>query len=155
MHASGNDDTVSCLPRSTYCPISCSPPVASLGYLLPNSTRSSPISFSLPRPKTNRHHHSKVRELNYHVNLDSLNMKRAKSLEQMLQDSSESSASTGATTTTSSGGGAGPNVWVRGGGAMAGGGRNPASRTNSVNRQRHHQVSKTDKPCYERVSDLC
>ena len=38
---------------------------------------------SLPRPKTTRQHH-KVRELNYQFNLDSaLNMKRAKSLEQV------------------------------------------------------------------------
>ena len=37
----------------------------------------------MPRPKTTRQHH-KVRELNYQFNLDSaLNMKRAKSLEQV------------------------------------------------------------------------
>ena len=40
----------------------------------------------MPRPKTTRQHH-KVRELNYQFNLDSaLNMKRAKSLEQVGSD---------------------------------------------------------------------
>ena len=40
----------------------------------------------MPRPKTTRQHH-KVRELNYQFNLDSaLNMKRAKSLEQVSSD---------------------------------------------------------------------
>jgi len=139
-------------------------------------------SQSLPRPKTTRQHH-KVRELNYQFNLDSaLNMKRAKSLEQMLHnDSSESSsASTGATTmTTKSTRSTGssstahvhtaPNVWVaspgpngqRGGRGHGHG--HPASRASSMNgsRQRHHlhhqkdlMSSSAESEQYERLSSV-
>lgn len=69
-------------------------------------------TFSLPRPKEKRH---KVREFSCKLDFDHLRLKRAKSLEQMLDSGSGSgSSSTSATATTfsTSLGVAGPNVWV-------------------------------------------